>query len=130
VRRYRRHDDLRGYSKDQPVSAGVHSVLSVIFIVCGMWVILVHRDRIGGVFCRIFAEAFSVRSLSSGLGGYAFFARCATVPPAGILQRSGNGHSPIVHAASGNDPVRQGIAGRLKFFLTPLLWRASPRSSS
>ncbi len=92
--------------------------VSLLYIFMCAAVILHHRDLIGAVTSRIFAEAFDFSSAVGGVGGFAISRAVRYGVTRGVLtNEAGSGTSPTAHAcADAVSPMAQGCLGIFEVF--------------
>jgi AGCS family alanine or glycine:cation symporter len=92
--------------------------MCIVYVGCGLLILIFHVDQIGEAFAVILSRAFS---LEAGLGGFVGvliqgFRRAAFSNEAGV------GSAAIAHsAASTSEPVREGIVALLEPFIDTII---------
>lgn len=98
-------------------------ILSVFYVVLSVYIILINIKEIPSVFTLIFKEAFSLRCVMSGFGGYGISSAIRFGVSRGLLSNeAGCGTSPTAHASSStNDIHSQGCLGIFEVFVDTIL---------
>ena len=93
-------------------------ILSLAYIIICLAIIFNNHERLGEVFERIFREAFSLRSVGGGIGGYAVSRAMRFGITRGIFSNeAGCGTSPTAHAqAETKSAHHQGCFGIFEVF--------------
>lgn len=92
-------------------------LMSLAFILSALAVILKNPARLPQAVLSIFRHAWSPRAAAGGAGAYTLLAAMKYGIARGVFSNeAGMGSSPIIHAASGNTPVRQGMCGAFEVF--------------
>ena len=91
---------------------------ALFYIAGGLAVLVLNRQRIPAALASIFAEAFSLRAVGGGAGGYAMMYAVRFGVARGVFSNeAGLGSSVIVNSASNvKEPVRQGMWGIFEVF--------------
>lgn len=90
-----------------------------LYILLGLGIIVIHLDRIPGVFSEIFREAFTPRA---AIGGGIFVAMKRGVSRGIFSNEAGLGSAPIAHATADTDhPVKQGLYGIFEVFMDTIV---------
>jgi AGCS family alanine or glycine:cation symporter len=88
--------------------------MCVLYLVCGLWILLVHAAEVPHGLATIVGEAFSFEAGAGGFVGVLIqgFRRAA------FSNEAGTGSSAIVHSAARTDePVREGMVALLEPFV-------------
>jgi len=95
----------------------------VLYVLCGLGVLVARADRLPGVLAMIFESAFSAREAGGAfLGASTGYAFLFGTQRAFYSSLTGQGASPIAHsAARTNEPVRQGLIASLEPLLDTAL---------
>lgn len=114
---------VRGTHGIAAVTEKLVPLMTLVYLILSAAVIVICRDRIGGVFGSIFREAFSPMSAVGGVFG--FFAsravRFGTMRGL-ISNEAGCGTAPIAHASANTDsPAEQGFWGIFEVFVDTIL---------
>jgi AGCS family alanine or glycine:cation symporter len=109
---------IGGIKRIGQVAAVLVPVMCVVYVGCGLLILLVHADSLVGAFGVILREAFSWEAGAGGFVGVLIqgFRRAAFSNEAGV------GSAPIAHAAAATEePVREGIVALLEPFIDTLV---------
>ena len=93
-------------------------VMCGVYVLAGIWILLVHGSEVPAAFAQIVGEAFTPEAGKGGLIGVLIigFQRAAFSNEAGI------GSASIAHsAASTDEPVREGIVALLEPFIDTII---------
>jgi len=107
-----------GIKRIGEVASRLVPLMCGLYMICGMWILLVHASKIPGAFATIFGEAFSWHA---GVGGFVGtliqgFRRAA------FSNEAGTGSAAIVHSAARTDePVREGMVALLEPFVDTII---------
>lgn len=98
-------------------------LMSVLYIIGGVYIIWRNRALVPIAFEMIFKEAFSTRAVSGGVGGYVFMHAVRFGVARGIFSNeAGLGSSVIVSAAANvKEPVQQGMWGIFEVFVDTIV---------
>ena len=101
---------------------GIPILCAVYVLLCGT-VILLHADRIPGVFVSVFRGAFSPRAAGGGVSAYLFFKAIGQGVSKGVYSHeAGCGTAPISYAgAEGGTAVGHGMLGIAEVAVDTLL---------
>ncbi len=92
-------------------------LMSILFMAASLLVLLRNIQRLPEVLVLILRSAFSPRAAAGGVGAYTLLSAAKYGVSRGVFSNeAGLGSSPIIHAASGNTPVRQGMCGAFEVF--------------
>lgn len=98
-------------------------VMGIIYIVCGLAVILTHIDAVPSAFALIFRSAFTGEAAVGGFAGATLAMAIQFGVARGVFSNeSGLGSAPIAHAAAKTkSPVSQGLIAMLGTFIDTLI---------
>lgn len=89
--------------------------VSLLYLFLSLYAILTNLSALGGVFARIFGEAFSFSAGASGVGGFLASRALRYGVTRGLLSNeAGAGTAPMAHAVAENTPAAQGVMGFLE----------------
>lgn len=106
---------LGGIRRIADFTERVVPIVSVLYLLLSLYAVFANLSALGGVFFRIFREAFSFSAGASGVGG--FFASRALrygVTRGLLSNEAGAGTAPMAHAVAENTPASQGVMGFLE----------------
>lgn len=114
---------LGGIKRIGDVAAKIVPFMCGLYILAGLYVIVVSFDQIPSLFALIFREAFApseaVGAFVGGTAGYGFL---KGMQRALFSNEAGQGSAPIAHsAAKTNEPVREGVVAGLGPFIDTLM---------
>lgn len=97
--------------------------MALFYTIGGLIVLIRNRAQIPAVFSSIFSEAFSLRAVGGGVGGYAMMNALKFGVARGVFSNeAGLGSSVIVNSASNvKDPVQQGMWGIFEVFADTMI---------
>lgn len=97
--------------------------MSILYIIGALIVLAVNWRALPGSFGLIFSQAFSFRSVASGVGGYVIMRAMRYGVTRGIFSNeAGMGSAPIAHAAADTKgPVQQGLYGVFEVFMDTIV---------
>lgn len=109
---------LGGIKRIASVAERCVPLMAVVYTAGAAVILWLHRDRLPDAFSAIFQEAFSLRAVGGGAGGYAMMRAVRYGVARGIFSNeAGLGSSVIVNSASNvKEPVRQGMWGIFEVF--------------
>lgn len=90
-------------------------LVSILYLFLSLYAVFTNFSALGGVFGRVFHEAFSFSAGTSGISG--FFASRALrygVTRGLLSNEAGAGTAPMAHAVADNTPAAQGVMGFLE----------------
>ncbi len=91
--------------------------MSAAFLMAAVGVIVRGAGRLPQALLDIVCGAFTPRAAVGGVGGYTVLAAMRSGISRGVFSNeAGMGSSPIIHAASDNTPLRQGMCGAFEVF--------------
>ena len=89
-------------------------LMCVVYVITALCVLILHSDRIGEAFVKIFSEAFTWHSAYGGFLGV----MVVGIKRAAFSNEAGIGSAAIAHAAAKTEePVREGIVASLGPFI-------------
>ncbi len=99
-----------------PVSAGIYILFSMIVILSG-W------ERLPGIFCRIFKEAFQISSVGGGISGFLLSRSVRYGLSRGVFSNeAGLGSLAVLHgAAEDTTPRQQGMWAMFEVFFDTIV---------
>lgn len=105
------------------VAGLVVPVMALIYILLGIYALVINFDKVPGLFALIFTSAFGIGSAAGGLTGAAIKRTIQMGMARGMFSNeAGLGSSPIAHAATTEtNPVKQGLLGMIDPFLDTLV---------
>jgi len=114
---------IGGIKRIGTVTSYLVPFMSVFYIICGVFIILVNIAEVPSALAYIVREAFSLRAVGSGVLGYAFMQAMRRGIARGVFSNeAGLGSAPIAHAAaSTKDPVKQGLWGIFEVFVDTII---------
>jgi AGCS family alanine or glycine:cation symporter len=97
--------------------------MSVVYIICGLGLVIVNRDQIPGVLQSIIQYAFSPAPAVGGAAGVTVIAAIRNGVSKGMLSNeAGLGTAPMVHATTNAaHPFQQGMWGALEVFVDTIV---------
>jgi AGCS family alanine or glycine:cation symporter len=108
-----------GQKKIAGISAIIVPAVSLIYLLCAVYIIILYRHGLPEAFGRIFTEAFGIKAAAGGISG-AMISQAIKVGFArGVFSNeAGMGSSPIAHtAAETATPHTQGMWGITEIFI-------------
>ena len=86
-------------------------LMCLLYLLCGIIIIIINLDRIPGVFELVFSNAFSFKQVGAGFMGYAIAMGMRYGFARGIFSNeAGMGSAPMAHASSNSkNPVEQAM---------------------
>lgn len=114
---------LGGIKRIASVNEKLVPFMSVVYVLTAITALIVNADQLGVAFSLIFREAFNVRSVAGGIGGYGIFTALRYGSARGVFSNeAGLGSAPIAHAASAaKEPVEQAMWGVFEVFFTTII---------
>ncbi|MCA8997144.1 MAG: alanine:cation symporter family protein, partial [Planctomycetaceae bacterium] len=92
--------------------------MCLIYIAACLYIIVIHFDRVPGLFAQIFTEAFSGKAMGGGILGVLVVG----VQRAAFSNEAGAGSAAIAHsAAKTKEPVREGCVALLGPFIDTIV---------
>jgi AGCS family alanine or glycine:cation symporter len=109
---------IGGIQRIGEVAAGLVPFMCILYIVCGICLLIAHIDSLGSAVGTIVSEAFSWQA---GAGGF-FGALIQGFRRAAFSNEAGAGSAAIIHSAARTDePVREGIVALLEPFIDTII---------
>ena len=98
-------------------------LMAIIYIICGISVIVANLSSVGTVFAMIFKGAFSAEAALGGAFGITIMTTIQKGVGRGVFSNeAGLGSAPMAHAASSEtDPVKQGLYGIFEVFMDTIV---------
>jgi AGCS family alanine or glycine:cation symporter len=108
---------LGGIKRIGSVAERLVPFMAVFYIILALGVVLLHIDRVPGVFASIFEGAFNPSAVTGGLVGSFFMSMKKGVSRGIFSNEAGLGTGSIAHAcADTRKPVKQGFFGIFEVF--------------
>jgi len=97
--------------------------MAVVYIVCGLIVIVANGAYIGKAFAMVFQNAFTVQAAFGGTVGVVLMTTIKKGVGRGVFSNeAGLGSAPMAHAASSEkNPVKQGMYGIFEVFMDTIV---------
>jgi AGCS family alanine or glycine:cation symporter len=109
---------IGGIKRIGEVAAGLVPFMCILYILCGLGLLIAHASSLGSAVATIVSEAFSWQA---GAGGF-FGALIQGFRRAAFSNEAGAGSAAIVHSAARTDePVREGIVALLEPFIDTII---------
>lgn len=113
---------LGGIKRIGQVTEWLVPFMALLYIILSVGVIILHADRVPGVFRAIFEGAFSPSAVTGGAVGTMFLSMKNGVSRGIFSNEAGLGTGSIAHAAADtNDPVSQGYFGIFEVFTDTII---------
>lgn len=114
---------IGGIKRIGAVAGRLVPFMCILYLVAGVYVLILNAHQIPALFGLIFQEAFSpTKAEGAFLGGTAGYALLWGMKRALFSCEAGQGSSPIAHsAAKTNEPVREGVVAGLEPFIDTLV---------
>jgi AGCS family alanine or glycine:cation symporter len=109
---------IGGIKRIGEVAASLVPVMCIIYVGCGLWILLTHASSLGPGLATIVGSAFSAEAGTGGFVGVLIqgFRRAA------FSNEAGTGSAAIVHAAARTDePMREGMVALLEPFVDTII---------
>lgn len=108
-----------GQKKIAGLSAIVVPLVSLIYLICAVYILFLYLPQIPLVFKRIFSEAFGIKAAAGGFSGALISQAIKVGFTRGVFSNeAGMGSSPIAHASAENaTPHTQGMWGIVEIFV-------------
>ncbi len=104
-----------GFRKIASFTERVVPLVSVIYLFLSLYACFANFSALGGVFSRIFRDAFSVSAGASGTLGFLSSRALRYGVTRGLLSNeAGAGTAPMAHAVAENTPASQGVFGMIE----------------
>ena len=112
-----------GIKRIGSVAERIVPFMALIFVCCGLAVIVTNIDSVGSVFAMIFKGAFSAEAALGGAFGITILTTIQKGVGRGVFSNeAGLGSAPMAHAASSEtDPVKQGLYGIFEVFMDTIV---------
>jgi AGCS family alanine or glycine:cation symporter len=109
---------IGGIKRIGEVAAGLVPFMCILYILCGLGLLIAHASSLSSAVATIVSEAFSWQA---GAGGF-FGALIQGFRRAAFSNEAGAGSAAIVHSAARTDePVREGIVALLEPFIDTII---------
>jgi len=97
--------------------------MALFYLAGGIVILVLHAEKLPGVFALVFESAFSGSAAAGGFAGSTIAMALRYGIARGLFSNeAGLGSAPIVHAAADTDhPVRQGLYGIFEVFVDTML---------
>jgi AGCS family alanine or glycine:cation symporter len=114
---------LGGITRIGKVTSRLAPAMAVLYVAGALAVLLLHAQRIPGIFAEIFANALSPRASLGGTAAGAFSMTLLWGVKRGLFSNeAGQGSAPIAHAAAKTtEPVREGVVAMIGPFIDTLV---------
>ena len=114
---------LGGVKRIGQVTSYLVPFMAIFYILAGLVLIVMSTPRLPAAFGAIFSNAFSLRSVGSGIFGYAIMLAMKNGFARGVFSNeAGLGSAPIAHAASSTDePAEQAMWGVFEVFIDTIV---------
>ena len=114
---------IGGIKRIAKVSEVVVPFMAVIYILCGLTIILTNLEAVPGAFYQIFVGAFDPKAVAGGIVGITVKVAIQKGVARGIFSNeAGLGSAPIAAAAAQTkDPVRQGLVTMTGTFIDTII---------
>ncbi len=114
---------IGGIKRIGAVAGKLVPFMCALYVVAGLYVLLLNFSQIPGLFRLIFASAFNpIEAQGAFLGGTMGYAFLWGMKRALFSNEAGQGSAPIAHAAAKTDePVREGIVAGMEPFIDTIL---------
>lgn len=107
-----------GLKRFAHVARKVVPIMAGMYVISGLFIILINIRAVPGVFADIFAGAFGLRAMGGGMLGSMLIAMQKGVARGLYSNEAGEGSAPVLHSAAEVDhPVEQGLTGVTEVFL-------------
>lgn len=114
---------LGGLKRVANMATALVPIMSIFYICAGILVILLNIHQVPIIFATIFKEAFSLKAVAGGTGGYVMARALQYGITRGMYSNeAGEGTAPFAHgSAIVEHPCREGIAGVTEVFLDTII---------
>ncbi len=114
---------IGGVSRIGQVCEKLVPIMSLVYILAGLYIFFVNYDKIPEVFSMIFRFAFAPMPAVGGMAGIAVSAAIKNGMARGMLSNeAGLGTAPMVHATAETEhPFQQGIWGAFEVFIDTIV---------
>ncbi len=93
-------------------------IMALVYLLCGLIIILINIEKVPGVFMDIFQGAFGLRAVAGGTLGSMMIAMQKGIARGLYSNEAGEGSASVLHAAANvKHPVDQGITGVTEVFI-------------
>ena len=107
-----------GLKRFAHVARKVVPIMAGMYVISGLFIILINIRAVPGVLADIFAGAFGLRAVGGGVLGSMLIAMQKGVARGLYSNEAGEGSAPVLHSAAEVDhPVEQGLTGVTEVFL-------------
>jgi AGCS family alanine or glycine:cation symporter len=112
-----------GIQRIGAVAGTLVPMMAIMYIVGGLFIIVINIDKVPGAFALIFESAFTGHAATGGFAGATLAAALRFGVARGLFaNEAGLGSAPIAHAAAIVDnPVKQGLLGMLDPFIVTIV---------
>ena len=112
-----------GIKRIGSVAEKIVPVMALVFVLCGLSVVISNIGSIGSVFAMIFKGAFSAEAALGGAFGITIMTTIQKGVGRGVFSNeAGLGSAPMAHAASSEtNPVKQGLYGIFEVFMDTIV---------
>jgi AGCS family alanine or glycine:cation symporter len=110
---------IGGIKRIGNVAGRLVPLMCILYVLCGLAVIVMNIEKIPGLFALVFQSAFSPSEAGGAfIGGSMGWAFIQGMKRALFSNEAGQGSAPIAHAAAKTDePAREGIVGGIGPFI-------------
>ena len=114
---------LGGLKRVANLATSLVPIMSVFYIVVGVLVIILNIQYVPAIFTQIFSEAFSLKAIGGGTGGYVMTRALQFGITRGMYSNeAGEGTAPFAHgSAIVEHPCEEGIAGVTEVFVDTII---------
>ena len=114
---------LGGLKRVADIATSLVPTMSIFYMAIGILVILLNIQQVPAVFAEIFSEAFSLRAVAGGTGGYVLARAMQFGIARGMYSNeAGEGTAPFAHGSSiVEHPCEEGITGVTEVFLDTIV---------
>lgn len=114
---------IGGIKRIGSVAGKLVPFMCVIYLIAGMYVLILNIDEVPGVFSLIFNSAFGkAEAHQAFLGGTFGYAFIWGMKRSLFSNEAGQGSAPIAHSAAKTDePIREGVVAGLEPFIDTIL---------
>ena len=113
---------IGGIRRISGVSQIVVPFMAILYVICGLAILLTHLNQIPGAVVEIVSSAFGLRAVSGGVLGAMLAAMQNGVARGIFSNEAGLGSAPIASAAAQTkDPVRQGLVTMTGTFIDTIV---------
>ncbi|MCT4607031.1 MAG: amino acid carrier protein [Marinisporobacter sp.] len=114
---------LGGLKRVANIATTLVPIMSIFYIVVGVFVIFLNIENVPSVFATIFHEAFSFQAVAGGTGGFVIARAMQFGITRGMYSNeAGEGTAPFAHGSTiVSHPVEEGITGVTEVFLDTII---------